>query len=336
MNQDINLQAEVFSSIKKKVDPDLSLADEIAHVLGVSSDSAYRRIRGEKQLSCGEMYQLANHYHLSLDSIFKLKTDTIQFTGNYINPAQFRFEEYLHNMVMQTKYMLTFKEHCIYYLCKDIPIFYQFFSRELAAFKYYFWHKTLLHSPEFVNRQVKLEEFPDEVWQLGRKTLDLYKQLNVYEIWNIESLNGFLRQIEFYHDTGIIESPTDLLSIYESLEQLFIHVQEQAQLGYTFDNTDPGKKRISSFHMYFNEVVIGDNSLLVILDGNKMAFVNHTLANYMITTDVDFCENLYQYHQNLMKKCTQISSVSDRERSKFFNFLRKRIAGRKEKLAALI
>ncbi|MGE5519031.1 MAG: hypothetical protein ACM3VS_03815, partial [Candidatus Dadabacteria bacterium] len=165
---------------------------------------------------------------------------------------------------------------------------------------------------------------------------DLYKQLNVYEIWNIESLNGFLRQIEFYHDTRVIDSPHDLLRIYESLDQLFVHVQEQAQLGYTFDNTDPQKKRISSFQMYFNEVVIGDNSLLVILDGNMMAFVNHTLANYMITTDVNFCQNLYDYHQNLMRKSTLISTVSDRERSKFFNVLRKRIAARKEKLQILV
>ncbi|MGE5519400.1 MAG: hypothetical protein ACM3VS_05675, partial [Candidatus Dadabacteria bacterium] len=211
MNDDIKLQSEVFRLIKNKVDPDVLLAEEIGHLLGVSADSAYRRIRGEKQLSCGELYKLASHYRLSLDSTFKLNTDAIRFTGNYINPHNFRFEEYLHNMVMQTKHMLTFKEHSIYYLCKDIPIFYQFFSRELAAFKYFFWHKTLLHTPGFEDREVRLEELPDEVWDTGRKTLDLYKQLNVYEIWNIESLNGFLRQIEFYHDTRVIDSPHDLL-----------------------------------------------------------------------------------------------------------------------------
>ncbi|HET7898250.1 MAG TPA: hypothetical protein VFL47_11280, partial [Flavisolibacter sp.] len=119
---------------------------------------------------------------------------------------------------------------------------------------------------------------------------------------------------------------------YESLEKVFEHLEKQAELGYKFDNLDPEQKPLGAFRMYYNEVVTGDNSILAILDGTKLGFIAHTSMNYMLTRDHRFTENLYSFYQNLMRKSTQISSVSERERSKFFSLLRKRIASRKQHL----
>jgi len=77
---------------------------------------------------------------------------------------------------------------------------------------------------------------------------------------------------------------------------------------------------------------LGDNSFLVLLEGTKMALVTHTVINYMQTRDINFCENMYDYVQSLMKRSTLISKVSEKERSKFFRILKERIARRKETL----
>ena len=167
---------------------------------------------------------------------------------------------------------------------------------------------------------------------LGKKALDTYNSLNSYEIWNMESLNGTLRQVEFFHDMQAFQSEDDLMQVYESLERLFTHLETQAELGYKFDSNDPERKPLGDFHMYFNEVVIGDNSILAVLDKSKICFVTHTGINFMVTRDLAFCENMYNYYQNLMRKSTLISSVSERERAKFFLVLRKRIAARKQNL----
>ena len=326
------LQVKLFQHLKNKVGQDVSLVDEIATVLNISTDSAYRRIRGEKAISIEELYVLCTRYHLSLDVLLNLKTDTISFQGKNVDPSSFRFEDYLAAVGQQVKYMASFKQRAMYYLCKDIPLFHHYQFKELAAFKYYFWHKTLLQSKEFVTRKISLKQYPDEVFEIGRKALDVYNQLNSYEIWNMESLNGTLRQVEFYHDTNAFQTEEDLLKIYESLESLFTHLETQAELGYKFDSNDPEKKRLADFHMYFNEVVIGDNSILAVLDGTKISFLTHTGMNFIMTRDIDFCENMYNYYQNLMRKSTLISTVSERERSKFFKVLRNRIAARKENL----
>jgi len=327
-----DLQAQFFQYAKAKIGADTSLVEDVAEALNISTDSAYRRIRGEKPISFEELYILSNRYRMSLDTLLQLQTDTIPFQGKFVDPVSFRFTEYLTAVGQQVKYMASFKQREMYYLCKDIPIFHHYHYKELAAFKYFFWHKTLLQSPDFVSKKVSLSDYPDEVFGIGRKALETYNQIDSIELWNLESLTSTLRQVEYYQDTQSFQSKKDLLLVYESLERLFGHLELQAELGYKFDHDDPERKPLSSFKLYYNEVVTGDNSILVILDGAKISFIVHTSMNFMITRDPGFCDNLYSFYDNLMRKSTLISSVSERERSKFFKLLRNRIANRKQNL----
>jgi hypothetical protein len=60
------LQHQFFERIKQKLDPHLSLVNEIADVLEVSNDSAYRRLRGETAISLDEAAALAQHFGIAL------------------------------------------------------------------------------------------------------------------------------------------------------------------------------------------------------------------------------------------------------------------------------
>ena len=66
--------------------------------------------------------------------------------------------------------------------------------------------------------------------------------------------------------------------------------------------------------------------------GHFRSYVAHTTINFMLTRDMVFNENMYTHLQNLMKRSTLISSVSEKERAKFFRIIRERIARRKEAL----
>ncbi|MFL5810551.1 MAG: hypothetical protein ACJ749_13595, partial [Flavisolibacter sp.] len=95
---------------------------------------------------------------------------------------------------------------------------------------------------------------------------------------------------------------------------------------------DPKRTPMSSFQMYFNEIIIMENQVLVQLDGAKAVFIVHNVLNFLQTRDVRFCDNCFTYIQNLIKKSTLISTVSERERSRFFKYLRNKIATRKQNL----
>lgn len=319
---------ELFQQLKTKISSDKNLVDELADLLQVSTDSAYRRLRGEKSLSFDELYTICIHYRLSLDNLFNLHSDAFVFGGHFVQPSTFSFWEYLEGIAKNLKYMLTFRDRKLYYLCKDISIFHHFHFREVAAFKHFFWMKAYIQSPQFANKKFRLSDYPDDVFEKGRELLNSYNQFDSVEIWNIENINSTLRQVAFYHDAGAFQYEEEVYQIYEALEKLLLHLEEQADAGYKFQVNGQAHAQ-GKYQMYYNEVFLGDNSILVTLDGNKVVYLVHSLFNYIATRDVSFCDYTFDYVQNLIRKSALISTVSEKERARFFKYLRNRISTRK-------
>ncbi len=326
------LQQQLFRVIKTKLPENASVAEEVARLLGISTDSAYRRMRGEKTISLDELEILCRHYQVSPDALMNIKQGGIMFQGQYLDKTNFRFEEYISSVMQNLAYMNSFKEKCFYYLCKDLPIFHHYHLREIAAFKWFFWLKTYFQFPGFDKKKFRFYDHPEEIFALERKVLDQYNQIPSVEIWNLENMNIFFRQIEFYRDGQVFESDEDIYRLYEALGKLWDHLEKQAAFGYKFNYGDPDHKPLAPYKMYFNEVLLGDNSMLVELDGTRMVYMSHTTINFMLTKDESFTQNMYNHIQNQMKRSTLISEVSEKERSRFFRIIRERIEHRKESL----
>lgn len=326
------LQQQLFKAIKSKMGESNTAVEEIAKLLGISNDSTYRRMRGDKTLTIDELQLLCNHYQVSLDQFMNVQAKGIVFQGQYMDKGNFRFEEYVISLLHNMTYINSFREKQFFYLCKDLPIFHQYHIREIAAFKWFFYLKTYFHFPGFEKKKFRFTDHPDEIFSIERKVLDLYNQIPSVEIWNLENMNIFFRQIEFYRDGRVFESDQDIYKLYEAIEKLWEHLEQQASLGYKFNYGDADQKPIGEFKMYFNEVLLGDNNSMVVLDGVKMAFVSHTTINFMMTKDEGFTENMYNHIQNQMKRSTLISEVSEKERARFFRIIRQKITARKEAL----
>jgi hypothetical protein len=326
------LQQQLFLVIKGRQSTDASVAEELAALLEISTDSAYRRMRGEKALTFDELYKIAKHYRVSIDQLMNLDNGGFMFQGQFLDKKTFRFEEYMHSLLQNLAYMNSFKQKEFYYSCKDLPVFYHYLFRELAAFKCFFWLKTYFNFPEFEKKKFSFSDYPDELFAIDQKVLSQYNQLPSIEIWNIESMSILFRQIEFYRDGHVFESDQDVYILYEAVEKLWNHLEKQAAHGYKFAYGDPDEKPEGKFRMYLNEVQLGDNNMLAILDGVKLSYISHTTINFMLTRDMAFNENMYNHLQNLIRRSTLISGVSEKERAKFFRVIRERITRRKEAL----
>src|SRR6478736_8217552 len=114
------LQVNLFNHIKSVLPSNLSLADEIADLLEVSVDSAYRRIRGEKQISFEEIQKLSNHFKISIDKILNLKSDSILFSGSYLHHKDYDFLKYLDDVYKSLTYIASFEQKELIYFSKDI------------------------------------------------------------------------------------------------------------------------------------------------------------------------------------------------------------------------
>ena len=327
------LQQKIFKAIKSKSGENLLMAEEVAKLLDISIDSAYRRIRGEKTILLDELYTLCSHYHISLDQLMGVEAGAIIFQGQYLNKENFRFQEYMTSIMHNMAYINSCGEKEFFYMCKDLPIFHHYHIRDIAAFKWFFWLKTYFQFPEFEKKKFRFADHPDELYEIEQKALHLYNQIPSVEVWNLESMNIFFRQIEFYQQAQAFESNKDVYRLYEAIEKLWSHLEQQAALGYKFNYGDPEKKPVGKFRMYFNEVLIGDNNMMAIVDGEKLSYVAHTTINFMLTRDPAFNENMYNHFHNQMKRSTLISEVSEKERTRFFRIIRNKITHHKEKVS---
>ena len=326
------LQELIFTTIRNKKTDGESLAGEIAGLLNISTDSAYRRLRGDISLQLHELHKLCSHYQVSLDAIMGTGPGGIVFHGKYID-QHFNFTDYLHSVLQNMSYMNSFAQKHFYYLCKDLPIFHHYHVREIAAFKWFFWLRTYFEFPEFLDRKFRFEDHPDELFAIERQISEVYDQIPCVEIWNLESMNILFRQIDFYRQGGIFASNADIVRLYDGVERLWSHLEEQAALGYKFRLGDPQKTPQAPIRMYFNEVLLGDNNMMVELDGRRISYVSHTTINFMHTTDKAFNDNMYSHIQNQMRRSTLISEVGEKERARFFRIVREKIRSRREAIA---
>src|SRR6186997_2158915 len=96
-----NVQVAFFNHLKTLLPAHLSLVDEIAELLNISNDSAYRRIRGEKPIALEEIQKLATHFKISLDQFLHLDSDSFIFTGKLANATDHVFEKWMENLLQQ-------------------------------------------------------------------------------------------------------------------------------------------------------------------------------------------------------------------------------------------
>jgi hypothetical protein len=291
----------------------------------------YRRIRGEKPLDLNELRQICERYKISLDQVLKLQNDSVVFHASAINNPVFLFTDYLKGVLQQLKYLNSFKERQMLYLCKDLPIWQFYLFPELAIFKTFFWIKTLLNQEEYIHKSFSLSENSfEECLELGKQINREYNQLPCVELWNKESINSTLSQIEYYRDAGLFKTRGDLEIIVESFEKTLDHLELQAEKGVKFMPGSSDVSYRSPLHLYINEVVIGSNTILAVVDNTRIAFIPYNVFSYMVTKDIRFNESALQAFENLVSRSTLISGTGEKERNKIFQLLRERVRNLKK------
>jgi BetR domain len=320
-----NIQNRFFQQLKTLLPPHVAMVDEVADLLAISNDSAYRRIRGEKPISLEEMQRLAVHYKISLDQFMHIKSDSFLFAGTLGNISGDPFEEWLSSIGRHFSLLTTFPGKHLYYLTRDVTFVEHFQLPELAAFKFFFWKKSIFQYEEMKKQKFSFDTLDPKIYEAGRKIYEDYCSVPTTEIWNIESINTTIRQIEFYREAEIFDSAATVRLLYAKVEEMINHLEKQAEYGCKFPIGKGPKTNAAAYNMFVNELILGDNSFLIVTDTFKVAYISHSILDYMVTHDEAFCNYRFASIQNLIKKSASISIAGEKERTRFFNRLRDKI-----------
>lgn len=320
------VQAHFIARFKQVLPPGVGLAEEMADILDISIDSAYRRIRGETELTLEEIYRISKKYTISIDEIFSNRSDTVTFAYTKLTDSAANFEAYIQRLIGHLKNIAKFPNSRIYYVAEETPLFYSFFTPKFAEFKLFYWQRSVLNIEAY--QQVKFEYgiIPQQLVKLAHDSFKEYNTVPSVEIWTDETVLTGLRQIKFYFDSGIL-SKEIALDLLEEARKMIEMVRK---------NAESGRKNISdkteNFFLYCSEVVLGTNCIYIVAGDARYSYITFNTLNSLTTNNPEFCEETEHWVRNLEKKSTLISGVSEKQRYQFFNSMFKNVDAFVEKV----
>lgn len=177
-------QTSFFEELAEIIPRDTKLVAVVAELLQLDQSNAYRRIRGDKELTLHEYLKIADQ----MPEARRIMARIVDEDHIDVQISRFRnlaeFEKYLYNTATNLKRALG-KPHLLRYMARDLPLFAFFSGPDLMRFKIQVW---------FESGNVPMqEELPETIMNLGAELYEIYQQLNTVEIWYE---NGFLNQLE--------------------------------------------------------------------------------------------------------------------------------------------
>lgn len=324
----MNLQKSFFERIRQKhQSEDENLARELTKLLNLSEASAYRRINGQTPLTFDELQQLTNYYRISIDEFFAFAELegkphlAFSWQSGFDQEHAYRgFLTWLLNDLEQTHDQKT----RIIFHAKDFPVFFNFVFPEIGEFKSFFWQKTLMRVEGFKYKKYACEHLPSDNLDLGQRIFRRYSELDSMELWNDEVLTSILKQISYCHEVGYMSTKQDTIILLQKLKELVCLWRDMAEEGKKHVPARPGEGG-GKFELYQNEIILGDNSILLEQGHDRRIYLSQNIIQGLITTDRQFVENSWQMKTNLFKNSMLLSNSAERERMKYFSGLISRI-----------
>jgi hypothetical protein len=310
--ENLALQYKLFDLIKNKLPNDENLAKTISNNLNVGIDAAYKKIKGERVLDLIELQLLLHIYRIPLSDVdVNDNYQKVWFQFRPIGENGFTYKEYLQQMMVNLENLIHQKVKHITYSAKEVPMFYNFMFPELGCFKSFVWQKSILNLPDFDDAKFSIHNLDPEIILSGNKVYQLYNQIHSKEIWNYETVNCTLRQIDFYKIAHLFENKESYDTILKQYNLLIQHIEKQTYAGKKIDFHT--RAELADFDIYHNELILGDNTVLAQFETSQIAF---------ITSQKEVTSYISKNIDAILKKSVRLNKQSEKIISPFFDIIK--------------
>jgi len=319
---------EIFiNSLRQNTPKNVSLIEEVAMVLNINYDAAYRRINGKTTISIEEAILLAKHFNISLNNLFEVgdRNLLMVFKTKCINNEK-DLLNYFSSTYKSLAKLKKDKTAEFFYNARDLPLFYFLGDHILCKFKIYIWLSFLDNN--FSQKQLKFEDYSTSLalMKVIQKIESIYKNSNTTEIWSETVIDSTLKQLNYFYESELLSGKV-ALQICKQLEQILNRIEMAAY---------NGKKNNSSkdinFSLYSNELTIFNNNLLIKSKKRKILFTPYSILRYYKIKDHEMCNNMEDYFLKQLQDSILLSTSGKKERYLFF----KKLYGKIDKLKKIL
>lgn len=320
-------QETFIKYLKRSASENISLAEDLAEILNVSKDSAYRRLRNETPLTIDEAMVICDHFNIDLSAFFEMKYETIPFKFSKLYSGNKDMHTYLDGIFQMVKMGYALKTDVVL-AAEDIPVFHHFESPVLAGFKIFYWQKAVLNDESLIGQKYHVRLVHPDLLDIANQIAATYNELNTIEIWTEDSVNSTLSQVLYFAESGQFEDRDYALLVLNEVRKMVDGLLRKAERSSkTLDDN-------RNFTLYNSEVRIGNNSIYIESENEQRVFISHNTFNTISTDNKNFCKETNLWMSNLMKKSTPINDVSEKHRYQFFRKIAMKIDETEDKIQA--
>jgi hypothetical protein len=316
MNNQIELQQKFFKILAQRKSHGNNILFEVMEVLKIKKGAAYKRMNGETAMTLEEVLKLADHFNVSLDSIFR-SDKYISFLHPFLYGSTGSIDNFFHQFktfIEPLKENDKSEQKELSYLANELPIFYYFNHTYIFNFLMSVWNH--LHWEDVQLKITKQPLYEKQAEDFRVETLNNYYGHKVTEIWNSNMLNNLYQQIIFSITIRAFEDGYYVDRLINDIDHLIAHLREVCLSG--VKSIKGARVEGSELKIYLNDFgnylnIVQYESVYI-----KSTFIGYDYPQFMLSHNRMFYEFSQDWINKIKKRSVLISSEGYQYRELFF------------------
>lgn len=309
------MQEQFIKYLKAKSKDNTSFIEEVAFVLDIGYDAAYRRVNLKTNLSLEESVILARHYNVSLNKLYEVgnkNSIVVDLSPPFQNIEG--LELYFRQSHKNIESLVKLKSASISYSAKDIPFFHTLKDTYLTHYKIYVWLKDV--NTDMAKSKITFEEFrksiPDSLLESVYTLGDIYNYISITELWNDYTIIGTLQQVLYYYESRLLSKESALL-ICNDIEKVINHTEKQ-----TITQSLIGSNNGASYNLYKTDLHTLNNTIMVQTAQQRIFFQPFTVLTYFKIEHKATCDLMYGFFEKQKMNSKLLVNSGEKDRTLFF------------------
>ena len=295
-------QINFFQAVQIALPEYQNLAQSVADVLNISTNEAYRKIKGTSTLNMPQVIRLSDAFNVPF-SYQPNQLPSVSFSYLYVNRETPDMLDYMKDLLQNMKVIQQRRDKHIMITTDDIPIFHFFKYPELTCFKLFFW-------ADHAARKFDYAALNEEIIAIAQELNQLYLEIPSTEIWAKDTVLGTIDQVRYAFEAGHITDRKLAETIVEQIRYCLTDMNMYAI---------SAKKTIDPRHSFnwYNCDVLGSLAYLVEFKDTMLCYNRFNTFNYLKTEDQFYCTQTKDWMQGLIRKSVAFSGQGEKHRNKF-------------------
>jgi hypothetical protein len=192
----------------------------------------------------------------------------------------------------------------------------------------YVWLKDL--NVDMAKSKISFDDWmttiPDSLIQSAINLGDIYKHINITEIWNEYTISGTLQQVLYYFEAGLVSKDV-ANAICDDLHEIVNNIEKE-----TIQQSISNHENEKFFHLYQHPLHTLTNTVMLITPFQKAFFTPFTVLSYFKIEHKETCDMMHEFLQKQMSNSKLLATSGERDRTIFFRTIHQKISIAKERI----